>query len=123
MNQAMARILRANAHLRRQGLDASVSKEVLSEYLRAAKLLPNAASPVNHLAFVLLQRHAAGSGSVPELRDLETRLIHVIKAQGDLLAVRNLKALYLLAGPNRDDIARQLRLLKDLESQLARLPE
>jgi hypothetical protein len=135
MNLAMARILRANARLRRLGAGASIDEEILSDYLGAAKLLPNAASPVNHLAFALLRRHASSRGFVPELRDLEERLIHAIQAQGDLRAVRNLQALYRVAGPKLllkrpedsdkaygNAIARQLRLLQNLEKKLSQLP-
>jgi len=135
MNQAVARILLTNASIlkRRDRSWSTAGDELLSGYLQAAQLLPNSASPVNHLAFALLQRSTEREGFSDQFRDLENRLIHVIKTEGDLDSILNLRSLYNLAARRRlllrdskqslesyqASLARQIRLLDNLERNLS----
>jgi len=144
MNRAMAFILLANAQLGggRALARLTSGEEISYRYAEAAKLLPNSAAPVNYLAVARLTKYQRTEGPVPELRDLEQRLIHVVKSENDRDAIHNLKVLYQASAQRlflfkppppeshegdpkaryRQSLSQQLRLLSSLENQLSSNP-
>jgi hypothetical protein len=92
MNEAVARILLGYSLLELEENPTSS----LQQFDRAKTLLPNSASPVNFAALAIFAKTNSSSETTREMQQLERDLIHVIQADNDGDAVRNLKNLYEL---------------------------
>lgn len=141
MNKALAHILLGNARLRANGYENFLPPEekISKEYLSAVELLPNNASPANYLAIAKFMRYGIKNYNIPEIRNIEERLIHVIKLENNIDSVRSLRIFYKCVlkaknenlvfsakafyGPYSDnytnDISKRIRLLKEIESKLS----
>jgi hypothetical protein len=130
MNRALAHTLLGYAHHLNRSLDPRERYDRSArQFQAAAELLPDAASPVNGLAVALFDKAAATSVDPAGVRQLEQQLVHVIRTENDVEAVRNLQALYQLpqasayfSGSTSDfPSARSERigLLKTLEQKFA----
>jgi hypothetical protein len=129
-NLALAHILLGNARFR--GREGPSDVRVAQEYLKAAELLPNEAAPVNYLAIVRLLKYGDEREYVPEMRDLETRLIRGVQ-QNNPEALGNLRVFYELAADNgfakpkelsaavySNAIGKQLTLVDEIAKKLDR---
>jgi hypothetical protein len=96
-------ILLGTSILRDKKYDRSIpeSENVSIEYEIADSLLKTNASCVNHLAILYLLKYGKPNRTIPQLSELEHRLIDVIKSENDLEAVKNLRALYKLSKSHR----------------------
>ncbi len=144
MNKALAHILLGNSRLQAKGYKNFLPPEekISKEYLSAVELLPNNASPLNYLAIARFMRYGIEqhTHNIPEINDIEERLIHVIKLENNIDSVRNLRIFYNHALKERSKnivvptdvtynfcgdkysnaILERIRLLKEIESELSR---
>ena len=127
-NLALARILLGNARFR--GGDPKFAEAAGREYLKAVQLLPDNAAPVNYLAMARLLKYGQMRDYVPEMSDLEARLIRSVQ-RSDLEAAGNLRIFYELAADSpfirppdvnwqsyTNSIARQLLLMGEVQGKL-----
>jgi len=128
-NLALAHILLGNALFQRNSADSI--RAAANEYLKASELLPNAAAPANYLAVARLKEFQNAAGDVPEMHDLEARLIRAVQAQNDADTLENLRVLYRCAAVSKflrepemnsasysEQIARQIRLVDQVADEL-----
>lgn len=129
-NLALAHIILGNARFR--GGQNPSDVRIAQEYLAAADLLPNEAAPVNYLAAIRLRKHGDARDYVPEMRDLEKRLISAAQ-QNNREALGNLRVFYELAADNgfakpkelsaedySNALGKQLTLVKEIAETLDR---
>lgn len=100
VNRGLANILHANAQFKAFGFDRAVPREesISARYLEAARLMPNQAAPINYLAVLRVKKYEHEKKFVPEMRDLELRLIDALQKEPNPDSINNLRAIYTLAG-------------------------
>jgi len=90
MNRSFAYLLLGTAKLRNY-------ENPLTEFEKAANLLPNHASPINYLAIAYLLEPEDIFYDVVKAQELERRLILGIKSQNNLESIQNLQSFYSIA--------------------------
>ena len=133
MNRAWAHTLAGfSVWLDDSAAAADRATRAAEQFGAAARLLPNAAAPVNAWALTVFERGRAGGVGGDEVKQLEKALVHAVQAENDADAAANLQLLYQMddvakhLGEGKSDFAQaraqRVSLLRKLEVQFRRKP-